>query len=83
MDNFFTMTKTIIGTCECDVAAMGAARARTGWPPKQLGKWSIQDTVNTRWRQKKSTIISVTESNSGIWIRIAIFAHIRGMNRAV
>ena len=45
MDNFFTMTKTFIGTCECDVAAMGIARARTGWPPKQLGKRSIQDTV--------------------------------------
>ena len=52
MDNFFTMTKTIIGTCECDVAAMGIARARTGWPPKQLvnGPFKIQSFL-----QKKST----------------------------
>jgi hypothetical protein len=43
MDNYFTMTKTMIGTRKCGVAAMGTARGRPGWPPKEIGKKSIQD----------------------------------------
>jgi hypothetical protein len=30
MDNYFTMTKTMIGTRKCNVAAMGTARDRPG-----------------------------------------------------
>jgi len=33
----------MIGTRKCGVAAMGTARGRTGWPPKEIGKRSIQD----------------------------------------
>ena len=43
MDNYFTMSKTMIGTRKCGVAAMGTARGRPGWPPKEIGKKSIQD----------------------------------------
>ena len=43
MDNYFTLTKTMIGTRKCGVAAMGTARGRSGWPPKEIGKRSIQD----------------------------------------
>ena len=43
MDNYFTMTKKMIGTCKCGVAIMGTARGRPGWPPKEIGKKSIQD----------------------------------------
>jgi hypothetical protein len=36
MDNFFTMTKTMIGTCKCNAAAINAAHGRSGWPPKEI-----------------------------------------------
>ena len=37
------MTKTMIGTRKCNVAAMGTARGRPGWPPKEIDKELIQD----------------------------------------
>ena len=44
MDNYFTVTKQwMIGTRKCNVAAMRTARGRPGWPPKEIGKKSIQD----------------------------------------
>ena len=43
MDNYFTLTKTMIRNRKCGVAAMGTARARSGWPPKEMGKRFIQD----------------------------------------
>ena len=36
MDNYFTLSKTLVGCRKEDVGAFGTARARQGWPPVEV-----------------------------------------------
>jgi hypothetical protein len=36
MDNFFTFSRTIVAARERHVAIVGTAKAKTGWPPREL-----------------------------------------------
>ena len=36
MDNYFTLSKTMIETTKCGVAAFGTACPRNGWPPEEF-----------------------------------------------
>ena len=35
LDNLFTWSRVLKGACDMNVAIVGTARAKTGWPPKR------------------------------------------------
>ena len=46
MDNFFTWSRAIVGARERGVAVVGTARAKRGWPPKEIRN-ILDDRFNT------------------------------------
>ena len=73
MDNYVTYSKTLKGTRDLGVAAFGTAKAKRGWPPKEIKNVSDMRFNTLYWMHDKDDYLIMRWVDNSVVTMVSTF----------